>query len=57
MKLGFSKRKNGVPKEDITRDRDPNTKGMLCGLALAAVLMAGLAAASLKVAKVFGKKN
>lgn len=57
MKTGFAKRKKGAPKEDITRDRDPNTKKMLGGLALTTVLLAGLAAVSLKLAKIFEKKN
>lgn len=57
MKTGFAKRKKGAPKEDITRDRDPNTKKMLGGLALTTVLLAGLAAVSLKAAKIFKKNN
>lgn len=48
MKLGFAKQDR--PKEDITRDRDPNAKTLLTGLAAAAALLGGIAYASLKVA-------
>lgn len=55
MKTGFAVRKKGHPKEDITRDQDKNPKELLTGLAVSAVMLGGLAAASLKVAEKFGK--
>lgn len=57
MKLGFAKKKCGEPKENITRDRDPKTKELLGGLAVATVLLAGISAVSLKVAKKFQKED
>ncbi|MCQ4638393.1 hypothetical protein NE619_16810 [Anaerovorax odorimutans] len=51
MKCGFAAKKNGTPKEDITRDRDPKTKGLLGGLAVTTGLLAGIAALSLWAAK------
>lgn len=51
MKCGFAAKKNGRPKEDITRDRDPKTKELLGGLAVTTALLAGISALSLWAAK------
>ena len=57
MKQGFAAKKNGAPREDITRDREPKTKGLLGGLAVTTVLLAGIAAISLRLAKRFKKED
>lgn len=57
MKTGFAKRRKGLPKEDITRDKDLKRKGLLGGLAITTVLLAGIAAVSLKVANKFKKES
>ena len=54
-KIGFSKKEER--KDDITRDRDPNPTGLLAGLALTAVMLGGLAAASLKISEKFQKNK
>lgn len=51
VKLGFAKKER--PKEDITRDRESNSKTLLAGLAVTTALLGGIAYASLKVAEVF----
>ena len=51
MKLGFAKKDR--PKEDITRDRESNSKTLLAGLAVTTALLGGIAYASMKVADAF----
>lgn len=51
MKLGFAKKDR--PKEDITRDRESNSKTLLAGLAVTTALLGGIVYASMKVAEDF----
>ena len=57
VKLGFAERKKGYPKEDHSRRTDSDGKELLKGLALTGVLLSGIAAASLKAAEHFEKKD
>lgn len=49
MKLGFAKK--NIMKEDITRERESNSRTLLAGLAVTTVLLGGIAYAGLKAAK------
>ncbi len=57
MKIGFAKRRDGAPKEDRTRSQDRSSKQLLGGLAVIAALLAGIAAAGIKLVHKFKKED